>query len=139
MPCALREPRPARHNRRRRARRADIGDLTIKVKDAWAQTEVADRARGVPAELGWMIHPDHCGNGYATEAVRALIRLCFAQLGLRRLTANCFADNTASWRLMERVGMRRELHTVRDSLHRDGEWLDALGYALLADEWRGTA
>lgn len=116
-----------------------IGDLTIKVKDAWAQAEVADRARGVQAELGWVIHPDHCGNGYATEAVRALIRLCFAQLGLRRLTANCFADNTASWRLMERVGMRREFHTVRDSLQRDGEWLDALGYALLADEWRGTA
>lgn len=56
-------------------------------------------------------------------------------LRLRRVTANCFADNEASWRLMERVGMRRELHTVRESLHRTGEWLDGLGYALLADEW----
>jgi RimJ/RimL family protein N-acetyltransferase len=52
------------------------------------------------------------------------------------VTANCFAGNEASWRLMERVGMRRELHTVRESLHRSGEWLDGLGYALLADEWR---
>ena len=48
----------------------------------------------------------------------------------------CFADNEPSWRLMERVGMRRELYAVRESLHRSGAWLDGLGYALLADEWR---
>ncbi len=53
------------------------------------------------------------------------------------MTANCFAANDASWRLMERVGMRRELHTVRESLHRSGQWPDGMGYALLADEWRG--
>lgn len=51
------------------------------------------------------------------------------------MTAHCFADNAASWHLMERVGMRRELRTVRDSLHRSGAWLDGMGYALLADEW----
>ncbi len=71
--------------------------------------------------------------------MRRLIRLCFEDLALRRVTANCFADNVASWRLMERVGMRREVHTVRDSLHRSGQWLDGLGYALLADEWREGA
>jgi RimJ/RimL family protein N-acetyltransferase len=36
---------------------------------------------------------------------------------------------------MERLGMRRELHAVRESLHRSGEWLDGFGYALLAEEW----
>jgi RimJ/RimL family protein N-acetyltransferase len=40
---------------------------------------------------------------------------------------------------MERVGMRREQHTVRDALHRSGEWMDGYGYALLADEWRTPA
>jgi RimJ/RimL family protein N-acetyltransferase len=49
-----------------------------------------------------------------------------------------FTDNTTSWRLMERVGMRRETCAVRESLHRSGEWLDGYGYALLADEWRGA-
>jgi RimJ/RimL family protein N-acetyltransferase len=39
---------------------------------------------------------------------------------------------------MERIGMRREQHLVREALHRSGEWLDSLGYALLADEWPGT-
>ena len=116
---------------------AVIGDLLVKVGDAWAQAEVTEQARGVQAELGWVVHPDHAGRGYATEAVRELVRVCFEHLGLRRVTADCFAANEASWHLMERVGMRREVHTLRESLHRSGEWLDGLGYALLADEWRG--
>ncbi|HEX5331470.1 MAG TPA: GNAT family protein [Cellulomonas sp.] len=113
-----------------------IGDLMLAVSDAWAQAEVVEHARGVQAELGWALHPDHAGQGYATEAVRELIRICFEDLGLRRVTASCFAANESSWRLMERVGMRREQHTVRESLHRSGVWLDGLCYALLADEWR---
>jgi RimJ/RimL family protein N-acetyltransferase len=113
-----------------------IGDLMIAIEDAWAQSEVATQARGVQAELGWCLDPLHQGRGYATEAVTALMRLCFEDLGLRRVTASCFADNEESWRLMVRVGMRREVHTLRESLHRSGEWLDGMGYALLADEWR---
>jgi RimJ/RimL family protein N-acetyltransferase len=115
---------------------AVIGDLMIAIEDAWAQSEVTSQARGVQAELGWCLDPRHQGRGYATEAVTALMRLCFEDLGLRRVTANCFADNEESWRLMERLGMRREVHTLRESLHRSGEWLDGMGYALLADEWR---
>ena len=115
-----------------------IGDLMVKVGDAWAQAEVEEQARAVQAALGWAFHPDHAGYGYATEAVRELLRVCFDDLHLRRVTADCFAANEASWRLMERVGMRREISTVRDSLHRSGEWHDGLGYALLADEWRAT-
>jgi len=113
-----------------------VGDLMLLVEDAWAQTEVADRARGVQAELGWVIDPAHAGRGYATEAAAALLRICFEDLGLRRVIAQCFADNVASWRLMEKLGMRRETHTVRESLHRSGAWLDGYAYAMLAEEWR---
>jgi RimJ/RimL family protein N-acetyltransferase len=112
-----------------------IGDLMLAVEDGWAQTEVLARAEAVQAELGWCLDPAYAGRGYATEAVAALLRLCFDDLGLRRVTAGCFAANEASWRLMERLGMRREIHAVRESLHRSGEWLDGYGYALLADEW----
>jgi RimJ/RimL family protein N-acetyltransferase len=63
------------------------------------------------------------------------MRICFEDLGLHRVIALCFADNVASWRLMERVGMRRETHTIRDSLHRSLGWLDGYGYGLLKDEW----
>lgn len=115
-----------------------IGDLMLAVKDAWAQSDVQDQARGVQAELGWCLDPAHHGHGYATEAVTELLRICFADLGVRRVTASCFADNTASWRLMERLHLRREQHTVRESLHRSGQWFDGYGYALLADEWRAA-
>ncbi len=114
-----------------------VGDLMLWVKDAWAQAEVAALARGAEAELGWVLDPVYGGRGYATEAVRGLIRICFEGLGVHRVTASCFADNEASWRLMERVGMRREVHARQESLHRSGAWLDGLGYALLAEEWRG--
>jgi RimJ/RimL family protein N-acetyltransferase len=114
---------------------AVVGDLMLRVEDGWAQREVADGAREAQAELGWVIDPAHGGRGLATEAVRELLRICFSDLGLRRVVAGCFADNTASWRLMERLGMRRELHAVSESLHRSGEWLDGYGYAMLADEW----
>jgi RimJ/RimL family protein N-acetyltransferase len=112
-----------------------IGDLMLAVQDGWAQAEVTEQARAVEADLGWGLHPRHGGQGYATEAVRELLRICFDDLGVRRVTASCFADNVASWRLMERVGMRRESHTRQDALHRDGAWLDSMGYALLRDEW----
>jgi RimJ/RimL family protein N-acetyltransferase len=116
-----------------------IGDLMLAVENAWAQAEVEEAAKGVQAELGWCLDPAYGGRGLATEAVQALIRVAFERLGLRRLTANCFADNAPSWRLMERVGMRREAHLVRDSLHRSGQWLDSATYALLADEWLGSS
>ena len=113
-----------------------IGDLYLAVEDAWGQVEVAERAVKVQAEIGWCLDPAYQGQGYAREAVEGLIEVCFGALGLRRVVANSFADNTASWRLMERLGMRREVYNVRDSLHRTGAWLDGVGYALLAEEWR---
>ncbi len=85
-----------------------------------------------------VLDPRHQGQGYGTEAVRALLGLCFGPLGLRRVTAGCYAGNERSWRLMERVGMRRETHTVQEALSRSGAWVDGLGYALLAEEWRGS-
>lgn len=112
-----------------------IGDLMLAPEDPWAQVEVVDQAKGTQAEIGWCIDPAIEGNGYATEAVRELVRICFEELGFRRLVALCFAANEPSWRLMERLGMRREAHTVKESLHRSGEWLDGLSYALLAEEW----
>jgi len=113
-----------------------IGDLMIKIGDAWAPARMVSQAQGVQAELGWSLRPEETGRGYATEAVEAALRICFQDLGLRRVTATCFAANTASYRLMERVGMRREAHTRQDALHPSGEWLDGYSYALLAEEWR---
>ena len=113
-----------------------IGDVMLRVEDAWAQAEVKAQAVGVQAELGWAMDPAQQGRGYATEAVRAVMAACFTELGLRRVSAGCFADNEASWRMMERLGMRREEHSRRTALHRSGEWMDGMNYGLLAEEWR---
>ena len=115
-----------------------IGDLMLQVQDPWAQAEVRDQAAGTQVEIGYVLDPAYAGQGYATEAVRAELRICFEEIGVRRVIAQCFADNVASWKLMERVGMRREQHTRQDSLHRNGQWLDGMMYALLADEWRAA-
>jgi RimJ/RimL family protein N-acetyltransferase len=112
-----------------------IGELHLEVKDGWAQAEVTDRAAGAEADIGWALAPQHHGQGFGTEAVSALLEICFDQLGVRRVTAGCFTANEPSWRLMERVGMRRECHTLRDGLHRTRGWLDGFQYALLAEEW----
>jgi RimJ/RimL family protein N-acetyltransferase len=113
-----------------------IGDFMLRREDAWAQLDVAHDAEGAQAELGWVLDPAYVGHGYATEAVRELLRYSFEDLGVHRVAANCFLGNEASWRLMERLGMRRELHAVAESLHRSGQWLDIVGYALLAEEWK---
>lgn len=112
-----------------------IGDLMLRVEDPWSQAEVREQAAGTQAEIGYVLDPAYVGRGYATEACRELLRICFEDIGVRRVIAQCFADNTASWKLMERLGMRREQHTKQDSLHRSGRWLDGMMYALLADEW----
>lgn len=114
-----------------------IGDLMIKIEDAWAQAEVAEQAAATEAELGWVVAPSYTGQGYAAEAVGTVIDLCFGAFGLRRVHAGCFAANEPSWRLMERLGMRREEFSRRTALHRSGEWMDGLNYGLLAEEWPG--
>ena len=113
-----------------------IGDLMIEVGDGWAQREVADAARRSQVTLGWTLAEPHQGHGFATEAIGEVLRICFEDLGVRRVIAEAFLANEPSWRLMERLGMRREAVHVADSLHRDHGWLDGVFYAILADEWR---
>ncbi|MGI6201046.1 MAG: GNAT family N-acetyltransferase [Christensenellales bacterium] len=60
------------------------------------------------SNLGWLVQRSLWGRGYATEMGRAMLRLGFEALGLPRIVACCDADNVASWRVMEKLGMRRE-------------------------------
>ncbi|WP_162470774.1 GNAT family N-acetyltransferase [Saccharothrix deserti] len=89
-------------------------------------------------EIGYTFHPDHHGNGYATEAAAAMIELGFANLGLHRIVASCDAFNEPSWRVMERLGMRREAHFKHNEIFK-GAWGEELIYAILEDEWPGMA
>jgi RimJ/RimL family protein N-acetyltransferase len=86
------------------------------------------------ASIGWMLSCRYQGQGLATEAAHALIDFGFHSMGLHRIFARTGRANTRSWRLMERLGMRREAHFHQSHKVRD-EWDDEFVYAILADEW----
>ncbi len=58
-------------------------------------------------EIGYGLIPDYRGYGYATEAAKALVEWALAQPGVRRVVAECNRDNTASVRVLEKLGMHR--------------------------------
>ena len=113
-----------------------VGTVQLEVSDGLGQDEGADQWRGCEGHLGYLVDPAHAGRGYATAMAAAMLALAFEELGLRRVTAGCFADNVPSWRAMERVGMRREQHGVRDSWHAELGWIDGYTYGILAEDWR---
>ena len=86
-------------------------------------------------EVGWIFHPDHQGAGLATEAVRTLFDLGFGGADLHRVFARCDTRNLRSWRLMERLGMRREAHFQEHALFKGG-WDEEYVYAILKREWK---
>ncbi len=89
-------------------------------------------------EIGYSIHPDHWGRGFGREAVTRLLYFAFEEVAAHRVFAYIDPENTASIRLAERVGLRREGHQIRD-VQIDGEWRDTFVYAVLRDEFRATA
>ncbi|AKU18640.1 GCN5 family acetyltransferase [Luteipulveratus mongoliensis] len=110
-----------------------IGDCGLGVIDGMGQPGgPSERSEG---QIGYIFHPGVAGRGYATEAATSMVALAFGELGLRRVTAGCFADNLASVRVLEKIGMRREQHGVRDSWHAELGWIDGYTYGILAEEW----
>ncbi len=89
-------------------------------------------------EIGYALHGDHRGFGYASEAARAFIDYAFTELGLHRIYAETTADNTASRKVMERLGMKREAR-FREMVREDGRWRDKVVYAVLEHEWPAVA
>jgi RimJ/RimL family protein N-acetyltransferase len=89
-------------------------------------------------EIGFILHPDHQGKGFAREAAAAMLDLAFGPLALHRVYGTTDGRNSASAALMRRLGMRQEAHFVENELFK-GEWGDELLFAVLAREWRSPA
>lgn len=88
------------------------------------------------AMIGWILQKEYWNNGYTTEAAKALIDYGFNILELRRIVATCDAENIASWKVMEKLGMRREAHFVKSRMYRkDMGYRDELHYAILREEF----
>ena len=90
---------------------------------------------GGRAELGYMLSRPHWGQGLAREAVGLAIDHAFGALGLRRLEADIDPRNSASQKLLERLGFVREGY-LRERWKVGDEITDTALYGLLAREWR---
>ena len=90
-------------------------------------------------EIGYIFNPVFQNQGYATEAVRAIIRYAFRELGTHRIVGHCSPDNIPSWKVLEKCGMRREGKLRKNFLLRNDEkgnpiWLDSYEYAILDED-----
>jgi len=112
-------------------RKADdqlIGHVSLRWSDATA-------AQG---EIRFVFNPAFRSQGFATEAVTAIIDLAFDQFRIHRIFARCDARNTRSAKLMQRIGMRLEAHYREHALFQ-GEWDEELHFAVLDREWRRSS
>ena len=101
-----------------------IGDVMLMVD--------AEHRQG---EIGFILHPDHQGHGYATEAARAMLAIAFDDYGLHRVCGRLESRNVASARVLEKLGMRLEAHLIENEWVK-GEWQSESIYAMLAASGR---
>jgi RimJ/RimL family protein N-acetyltransferase len=101
-----------------------VGDCALKI-DAQDERQ---------AEIGFTLAREHQGKGYGSEAVTRLLDYLFADVGLHRVIAVTDCENQSSISLLERIGMRREGHFIRNVWFK-GKWSDEFLYAVLGDEW----
>lgn len=108
--------------------RADTDELIGDFILGWVSAE-----HGL-GEIGYIVHPDHAGHGFATEGGREMLRLAFEELHLHRVIGRLEARNTASARVLEKLGMRLEAHLIENEYFK-GEWQSELLYAILDRDW----
>jgi RimJ/RimL family protein N-acetyltransferase len=85
--------------------------------------------------IGYLLHRNFWGHGYGTELSRALLAFGFEQLDLHRIYATCDVENTASSRILEKIGMQRE-GRLREYRLQGTKWRDQFLYAILDREWK---
>ncbi len=101
-----------------------IGDFMVRVSSV----------QHAQLELGWVLHPEFQGRGFAREAAGAVLAFAFEVLNAHRVQAFLDARNAGSAALCERLGMRREA-TIVEEQYNDGEWQDTALYGVLRGEW----
>lgn len=154
--CEYRDdPEVARYQGWERCHEADALALVASLADArpgapgeWFQWGIEERSSGALigdcglktladprlGMIGYTLGRGHQGQGFATEALRAVVDLAFGRLAMHRLSASVDGDNLRSLALLERLGWRREAHHRRSEWFK-GQWCDDVIYAQLHDEW----
>lgn len=86
-------------------------------------------------EIGWVFNPKYQNKGYASEAAQAILEYGFRELNLHRIIATCQPENIPSYRVMEKIGMRRE-GFFKKCIPKVNEWWDEYYYAILKEEFK---
>ena len=89
------------------------------------------------AEVWFKLNPSYWGNGFATEALNAMLDLGFDTLKLHRIEAGCAVDNVASRKVLEKAGMQMEGRR-RKTLPLKTGWSDNFEYAILESDPRSS-
>ncbi|WP_175989228.1 GNAT family N-acetyltransferase [Bacillus sp. Marseille-Q1617] len=84
-------------------------------------------------EIGYIVHPDLWGKGVATEAAKLLIEVGFKHFHLHRIQATCDPNNIASFKVLEKIGMKKE-GVLRENLLINSGWRDSAIYSVLENE-----
>jgi RimJ/RimL family protein N-acetyltransferase len=90
-------------------------------------------------ETGFIFNKKYQGKGYAAESLTAVIEYGFKNMNIHKITAHCSPENVASWKLLERVKMKRE-GRLRKNIYfnkdekRNPIWLDTYEYGLLKND-----
>ena len=117
-----------------------VWDMALCLKETDEQIgsiSLVMRGKG-QAEIGWILDMRFWHKGYALEAARGMLRYGFMGPELHRIYARCDDKNAASYRLMERLGMRREAHFIKDEYTRVNgreQWRSHYVYAILRKEY----
>jgi RimJ/RimL family protein N-acetyltransferase len=85
-------------------------------------------------EIGYVVNPNFSGQGFATEASKALVSAMFETKQFRRVVARFDDRNLASRAVAVKLGFREEAHFIEDDFFK-GQWTSTLVYATLRDEW----
>ncbi|KTD85989.1 GNAT family N-acetyltransferase [Paenibacillus etheri] len=86
-------------------------------------------------EIGWVFNPKYHKKGYASEAAQAILKYGFEKMKLHRIIATCQPQNIPSYRVMDKIGMRREGY-FKKCIPNGDEWWDEYYYAILEEEWK---
>jgi RimJ/RimL family protein N-acetyltransferase len=91
-------------------------------------------------ELGYIMNMKYQHQGYGSEAAAAHVQFGFEQLSVHRVVAHCHPKNEASWKLLEKIGLRREGLLQKNIYFRNDEagnplWWDSYAYARLVEKY----
>lgn len=87
-------------------------------------------SKGGIAEIGYLLLPEYWGKGYGALVASELINICFNKFKLHKVMASCHIENIGSWKIMEKVGMKREGLFEAHRL-KDGKFVPELKYGIL--------